>query len=460
MVNELGVGWGEAALSWLDEKRVPGMLFGMNAQRDDIITYFDQAPGGSSWRFADAEQRVLEQINQKVAAGRSLDEVVEFVFSSTAAVLPCDRISLAFLDDDGERLTSHVVKTLYDPIYLQKGFWQGIRGSSLESVIRGGQLRVINDLEAYLAEHPGSVSTKLLVKEGVRSSMTCPLRVDERIVGVLFRSSRRPFAYGEREARLHHAMAERLSQAVEKAWMIERLAAANRAYTEMLGFVAHELKGPLAGLIMEGHLLIAGYLGRLKPQQEERVRRMIQRAEYLTGLVRDYLDLAAVEGGDLKLRVQPGVDVMEAIVKPAVDSTAGVLQESNMNLKIEQPTSTVTADCDPEMLKIVLVNLLSNAAKYGKASGEIRVKVESREGRVFFSVWNEGIGFREADQTRLFKRFSRLATPEFARIRGTGLGLYTAWRIVQLHGGRIRASSEYGKWAEFAFEIPIQGNVG
>ena len=83
----------------------------------------------------------------------------------------------------------------------------------------------------------------------------------------------------------------------------------------------------------------------------------------------------------------------------------------------------------------------------------MRLTVVREPGRLEMSVWNEGPGFSPEDRGKLFRRFSRLHQPEFRGVRGTGVGLYNAWRIVKLHGGRIRARSEPGSWAEFAFEL-------
>jgi K+-sensing histidine kinase KdpD len=69
-------------------------------------------------------------------------------------------------------------------------------------------------------------------------------------------------------------------------------------------------------------------------------------------------------------------------------------------------------------------------------------------------VWNEGPGFPESEKIRLFKRFSILQTPELARRKGHGVGLYVTWKIIMLHGGRIWADSKHGEWAVFTFEIP------
>jgi len=80
--------------------------------------------------------------------------------------------------------------------------------------------------------------------------------------------------------------------------------------------------------------------------------------------------------------------------------------------------------------------------------------VTQAEGRLGVTVWNEGPGFREQDRPALFRKFSRLAVPDYRQIRGSGVGLYTAWRLITLHGGHIHARSEYGHWAEFTFEVP------
>ena len=174
-----------------------------------------------------------------------------------------------------------------------------------------GLPRIIGDLEAYGHDHPRSRSTRLLVREGVRSSLTCPLSVEGRVVGFIFRSSREPYTYGPQHIELQMAITERLSQAVEKAWRIEQLEEANYAYTQMLGFVSHELKSPVASMVTDAQILAQGYLGDLTPEQRAKVESMARKGQYLLSLVREYLDLARVEGGELKLATRSRVDVMD-----------------------------------------------------------------------------------------------------------------------------------------------------
>ncbi|MEA3365244.1 MAG: GAF domain-containing protein, partial [Candidatus Hydrogenedentes bacterium] len=182
--------------------------------------------------FSPDERTALDNVNHRVASGESLGAVMDFVFESTLNIFPCDRLSIAFVEED-DRVVSHWSRALYSPLLLQNGYAEDLRQSTLARVRDTGQIRLIENLEAYLEAKQQSASTRLLVREGVRSSMTCPLSVEGRNGGFLFRSSRKPNTYGMHEVFLHSALADRLSQAVEKAYRIEQLTAANRAYTEI-----------------------------------------------------------------------------------------------------------------------------------------------------------------------------------------------------------------------------------
>lgn len=417
------------------------------------LRYLDPFRGRGEARRISAEERsILLTINQKIAAKPSLNDVCDYLFETARGVIPFDRIGLAFLEEDGRRLVSHYARASYHPLLLTKGYVGELRGSSLESIVKTGQPRIIEDLERYLEAHPNSHSSYLLVREGVHSSLTCPLVVEGRVLGFLFRSSRQVGVYNSHHVQLQMAINERLSQAVEKAWRIEQLVAANHAYMEMLAFVSHEIKNPVASMVTDAKLLSEGYLGPLDERQRDKVDRLINKGEYLLDLVGEYLDLARIEGGELVLRPRD-VDVVAEVVAPSLDLVQAQFAATGSRLDLRLPKETVAAQCDAGLLRIVLVNLLSNACKYGREGGEIRLTVVRDPERLEVSVWNEGVGFSPEDRGKLFRRFSRLHQSEFRGKRGTGVGLYTSWRIIQLHRGRIRARSDPGRWAEFAFEL-------
>ena len=399
------------------------------------------------------EVEVLDLVNRKVAAGRSLEEVLEFLFRATRDVCPCDRLGVAFLEEEGQRVVARKAVADYEPLLLGAGWGEDLAATSLGPVLGSEAPRVLDDLPAYLAARPESRSTRLLVEEGVRSSLTARLEVEGRVFGFLFRSARRSRAYDARQAFLHLAVSERLAQAVEKAWLLDRLAEANAGYLEMLGFVSHELQAPLASLVMDGETVLGGYAGSVDEAARAAVERMVRKAAYLNRLVREYLDLARVEQHDLAVRRVP-CDFVADVVEPALDVVRALLEERSGRLVRELPSGPLPVSLDPELMTVVLVNLLGNAAKYGREAGEVRLSARREGDSLRVAVRNEGPGFRPEERSRLFRRFSRLPDPELADRPGSGVGLYTCRRIVALHGGRIDADSEPGRWAEFRFEVP------
>jgi len=407
------------------------------------------------------ERTILRTVNQKIAARPSLRAIVDYLFENTQALIPCDRIGLAFVDERGERVTSYYNRADYEPLYIDKDYSEALRQTSLSEVLRTGQPRIIGNLELYLEAHPRSRSTRRLLQEGVRSNLACPLSVEGRIVGFIFRSSRRTHAYRTRHIELQMAISERLSQAVEKAWRIEQLEEVNHAYTEMLAFVSHELKSPVASMVTDAELMSQGYLGDLTDVQLTKLDGMARKGRYLLGLVNEYLDLARVESGELTLDPTSRVNVNEQVIGEALALVAPQLEAHQVQLVTELPHAPLPLICcDATLLRIVLVNLLDNAVKYGNEDGTIRLKAEVTPARqdspakLKISVWNLGPGFGQAEKNKLFRRFSRLDDPALKGRRGTGVGLYSAWRIIQLHKGRISADSKHGEWAEFSFEIP------
>ncbi len=405
-------------------------------------------------RLSKGEEQILDDVNRRVGACESLDGILEFLANSLSEVSPCDRFSLAFIEEQGARAVSRFTYAFYDPVVLKTGYVEDIEGSSLKTVLGRRVPRVISDLSAYYAQSPHSRSTRLLLREGVASSLTCPLCVDGRVVALLFRSSRISNVYDDHQVALQLAITERLSQVIEKSYRIEQLAQANQAYFEMLGFVTHELKSPVSSMITEATLLRDGYLGELQATQRERVGKMIEKGQYLLTLVNDYLNLAQLEGNNQQqANFAEGIDLASQVLAPAIEIVRPQIQSKHMVLEENIASDLPTARIDAALIKVVLVNLISNAVKYGFPKGTIRVSADyAEEHRI--AVWNEGPGFPEEQQDRLFRRFSRLNTPELMKEKGTGVGLYSCWRIIQMHAGRITARSKHGEWAEFTFTLP------
>lgn len=415
----------------------------------DTISYIQG--GADEVVFTQEEIRILNEINQKIASGQSLVDIIEYFFKETQHIMPCDRIGIG-LSDDGKRLTLYHVIASYNPLYLDKGYTADLKGSSLEKIFSDKTPRIINDLEQYYKKNPASESTSLLLKEGVMSSMTCPLFVEGRIVGVLFRSSRKKNAYTTHHVLIQTTLSERLSQAVEKAWRIEQLTQAINAYMEMLSFVTHELKSPLASIVTLGTTLQQGYFGEIPEHCKGTINRILAQADYLLTIVNEYLNLARLETGSLPIR-KSTVTIAHDIVEPALSIVQP--QADAKRITIEKYYDAVQVACDPDAMRIVMHNLLSNAIKYNNENGFVRITVKAEKDVCKINIWNTGPGFPQEQKYKLFKRFSRIETDELLARKGSGIGLFVSWNIVYLHNGKIYADSVQGQYAEFTVELPL-----
>ncbi len=400
------------------------------------------------------ERLLLDTIHHRVAIAESLGEIMAFLYDSIRLISPCDLMTLSFLDERAARLTVYWARGEGDLRAIAPGHAEDLTDSSLVRCLETGRPRTINDLRAYLRDKPGSNLTRLLVDEGMQSAMACPLVTGSRAVGFLVRSSRQTNAYDDHQVRLQMAIAGSISQPVEKSYRIEQLTQANHAYGEMLGFVSHELQSPIASIVTDCRLLADGYLGPLTEKQHEKLDRAISKGEYLLGIVRDYLHLARLEDANLEADCR-ATDMLQEVLNPAVEMVNAERIDKQMTLEtdVDEPLPAICADAG--LLRVALLNLLRNAVKYGREGGLIRLTARVADDEVRVSVWNEGPGFPDDQRGRLFRRFTRLNTPETKRLKGNGVGLYSAWRIVQLHGGRIDARSVYGQWAEFYFSLPV-----
>jgi diguanylate cyclase (GGDEF)-like protein len=169
------------------------------------------------------ESAKVREISEEVTAGLFLDDVLNRVYGSFRPLIPYNRIGCALLNEDKTKATARWAKTDSCEVCLRTGYTEALGGSSLQEIMETGRPRIINDLEAYLALHPASVSTRLIVQEGVRSSLTCPLIAQGKPVGFLFFSSMEKNTYQDIHQGIFMQIAGQISILVEKSQMFQQL---------------------------------------------------------------------------------------------------------------------------------------------------------------------------------------------------------------------------------------------
>jgi two-component system NtrC family sensor kinase len=259
-------------------------------------------------------------------------------------------------------------------------------------------------------------------------------------------------AYADMRAAIQRRDQELRARNDELSLTNNKLEQSNRNYMQTLGFVTHELKAPLAAIQMLIATMVDGYLGKVSPQISDFFIRIQRNCEELQDMVRDYLDLSRLERGELTAK-KSRIDLPKTVVEMAVDQTAMFFRSRNIDVGVSCP-SELPVVADPSLLRIVLNNFLTNAAKYGREGGKASVAVKKEGELVTLSVWNEGEGFPPEEAAHLFEKFFRVRNPNTHAKRGSGIGLFTVKNIAELHGGRAWAESEPGAWAAFYLSFP------
>lgn len=247
-------------------------------------------------------------------------------------------------------------------------------------------------------------------------------------------------------------MAQRLSER-ERSLQVsnEQLAALNKTYLDLVGFVAHELKGILASTILNAYSVRDGFLGMVNFKQRKALDSITRNLDYFESTVKNFLNLSRMEKGELTV-TKTERQLREDIFDLSVDAFAK--QASEKEIRIEnniQPA--LKCMCDVSLMQIVANNLVGNAVKYGAAGGRIVLSAQVSNGMLRVEVYNDGRVIQPSEKEKLFKKFSRL-TPKGERTHGTGLGLYITKEIVEKHGGRIWVEPRE-KGNAFIFEIPV-----
>lgn len=227
---------------------------------------------------------------------------------------------------------------------------------------------------------------------------------------------------------------------------------AERMKDELLSTVSHELRTPLTSIRGSLGLVAAGAVPKIEGRAAELVAMAMRNAERLESLVNDLLDVEKLGGGRLSLAVDD-VEVSE-LVDGTVEANHGFAKRFEVALEIEGETPSVAIPCDAGRVLQVLDNLVSNAIKYSPKGDRVVVRAAETEGGVRFEVEDRGDGIPEALRERIFGRFIQADSSDRREKGGTGLGLYIANSLVELHGGDIGFGDRPGGGTIFWFELP------
>lgn len=417
-------------------------------------------------RLNEARMNVLYAMTQ-MGPEYTFDEISEFVLDKSVILTGSNIGFIGFLDDKRENLVVHSwSETVMSEcaMHQKSHVFPVTEAGYLMQSVRTKQPVIEND-------YPGSEESKNGYPQGhidISRFISVPIFDKREVVGLAMVANKEE-NYTEDDVRnltiltsglLRHILNIKATDELARAK--EAAEAMTRAKGDFMANMSHELRTPLNSIIGFSELLRDEIPGPLNDDQRAYVSDILTSGKSLLGLINDVLDLSRVESGNVDLSLDQ--------VRPSqvISSAIGLVKEKafkrGLTMDFQRTEAdNVTIEADERKIKQVLFSLLSNAIKFTPQGGRVSIRCEHDEARTSygspmlrFTVSDTGIGIGQGDMGKLFDDFSRVESPYLKRYEGVGLGLSVSRRLVEMHGGSIRADSVEGQGSSFSFTIPLR----
>lgn len=240
--------------------------------------------------------------------------------------------------------------------------------------------------------------------------------------------------------------------AIEVFRDITDVLALERAKDEFVAIASHQLRTPATAVKQYVGLLLEGYAGRLDTTQKQFLEKAYESNERQLQIVQEILKVTQLDLD--KVVLNPAVVDIRQIIQKAADGLSGKFSAKRQKITVNLPKEPVKAKVDAQQIQIALENLLENASNYTWENKTITISCVQAGNSVEIYVKDQGVGIAAADYPRLFQKFSRIENPLSLETNGTGLGLYWAASIIELHGGTISVKSSVGRGTTFIITLP------
>jgi len=403
----------------------------------------------------------LARATQAMSRTLSEQDVLEVLANELLMVYEPKAVIILHWESVTNLLTPLVVHL--DPSEIGQPAWPVI-GENIPTAERTDLLDVLQSGHGGIQPLPEEAENQ------IRQSMALPLLYGGEIEGVVeVVYGGPPPGLSQHDLDLFRAVLISSSSALQTARLYElqrataeRLAELDRLKSQFLANMSHELRTPLNSIIGFSRVILKGIDGPLTELQVQDLSSINSSGTHLLGLINDVLDMAKVDAGKMELVFDD--TNLNDLIQSGLSTVGGLLKDKQIELRQEIAPDIPTVRADHMRIRQVLINLLSNAAKFTE-TGSITVHAHviqatsPQTGKmapfVEVSVTDTGPGIAQEDMIKLFEAFSQVDASPTRKAGGSGLGLNISRHLVELHGGRIWAESEVGRGSTFTFILPI-----
>ena len=315
---------------------------------------------------------------------------------------------------------------------------------------------------ATIFQERGEIWSQLALEGGHRYVIAVPILLLDQPIGVFILYDDQPHQVTSRDTFLLSTAAIQAAMAIQNALLFAEVKDKNAALervnhlkSQFLATVTHELRTPLHSIISYGALILEGFLdGELTTEQEEHIQFMVRRAEDLSHLVDDMLDLSKIEADRLEVKSEPLS--LGSCLQEVVTQLKPMANTKGLQLTLDAHDSLPKVLADSHRIRQIVINMVSNALKFTEQGGvTIRCTLLENYDMLRVSVHDTGIGISPAALGYIFEAFRQADGSTTRRFGGTGLGLTIARKLIELQGGEVAVESTVGKGSIFSFTLPI-----
>lgn len=392
----------------------------------------------------------LSALAERIARGSSLHETLDTAYAGLRTFIPFDRLGVALLESGGDVARCIYARSETVKLKLRVGYAEPLAGSSLLHVLSGGVPRVISDLQAYAVEHPKSRSTRLMLAEGLRSSLTCPLAVGGRPSGFVFFSSTEPDRYRDAHVQTFQLIAGQFAALLEKALLYEALAVRTEEREWRIAEMLHKLEQPFGTMRTSLQHLASEGLGKEDARHREVYNRLIGSLAQVSAVVSNLASLENAGPPDDSLATRP-VDLAE-VLNAAVMKHFETAERRNIRFSRVLPSSLPTVQGDPALLSQVFDRLVGCSVESSHPGTDISLCVREREGFVDVTLIDEGLGLSDQEIRAMLNPFgpSLVGSAE-----PDAMTLPRIKEVVRRHGGTARLETRIGVGTRFTVSLPV-----
>jgi signal transduction histidine kinase len=308
----------------------------------------------------------------------------------------------------------------------------------------------------------GDAWSLMALEAGYRYAIAAPLHLQDQSIGVFILYDDKPHQVTSRDTFLLSTAAVQATMAIQNALLFAEVKDKNAALervnhlkSQFLATVTHELRTPLHSIISYGALILEGFVdGELTREQEEHIQFMVHRAEDLSHLVDDMLDLSKIEADRLEVKVEPLS--IGSCLKEVINQLKPLANNKGLYLSLDMADGLPMVLADSHRIRQIVINLVSNALKFTEQGG-VSIRCMSLESydMLRVSVHDSGIGISPAALGYIFEAFRQADGSTTRRFGGTGLGLTIARKLIELQGGEVAVESVVGQGSTFSFTLPM-----